>query len=193
MPKSLADRLSNPQGSTAPYQSGRLLSRLSPHTPAPPPKVRSTHRLPPKPVVEVPPATRDLQDYEKIHEYLRKGRFHTYRDHRIEIYEKRSAAAIKRIQALFDCKEQLDNLPVYLRTKLESLGNKLDWIQAHPEIIADLRPGNQYQVKYFLAKIKETSFKKLATRYTEVVRELSFIELSPGWSQGWEWTKELLF
>lgn len=65
----------------------------------------------------------------------------------------------------------------------------MEWLEEHIEgLWTQLSPGSKAQIEYLLRSIARTSFKNLALRYTEIVKELSAIELEHNWLDGWELT-----
>lgn len=104
MPKALVDRLTL-QGPPRASESGFLNSKFTPHTPAPPPEV--SNRLPRKPEY----ATR-AQRQEAAQEFLNRLAFKKEeREYKLgQIIQARAVATIRRLQALFDRKKQLNAL-----------------------------------------------------------------------------------
>ena len=186
MPKALADCLT--QASLGAPKPQVLLSRLSPHTPAPPPEV-SAALLPLKPEFTLP--KRNLRDRIADPEFQRPLldcidlQFHRKTDLQARVLENKTFAVITRLQPLFDRKAQLNTLRPRERIALDLLVDRLNFIVDHIDEIVDTFPvSSKYQINYVLKAIGQISFKNLKLNYMSIIHQLLEIEFQKGWANG---------
>ena len=135
------------------------------------------HLLPARPTTTTPLLNR-LSDPQEPQSLLRRLDFDDVlatrhqEDQIIEVYEKRVNATITRLQALFDRRRELDNLPAPTRAKLHELIDKLEFLQDHIREIPDQSRSQQRWISFGLAFIGQISFKNLGARYEKVVRHV---------------------
>lgn len=195
MPK-LVDRISL-QGSPRTPESGFLIPSLSPHTPAPPPEVSTRIKnLPAKP--DLPLTKRSLRDriscpYTPTPLLDRIDlKFTRKKELQVAILDKRVAASIKRLQAIFDRKTQLESLTPDQRRALDHLADRIEFISDHSDVIVDkFSASSRFQIEYILTALGRISFAQLKLRYKEVVKQLLDIQFTDNWADRFTLTYDL--